>query len=73
MKRAEILFLSSVVMVATGLAMGVARPIAIRAQDQAAERKPRFEVASIKQNLSNDRRSFAAQPSEGEAEWPTDS
>src|SRR5688572_13879237 len=62
MKRADFLFLSSVVMVVTGLAMGASRPITLRAQVQAPESRPRFEVASVKQNLSEDRRSFAAQP-----------
>jgi uncharacterized protein (TIGR03435 family) len=60
MKRADVLLLSSVVMV--GLVLGVSRPMALRAQGQAGEPKLRFEVASVKQNLSNDRRSFAAQP-----------
>jgi uncharacterized protein (TIGR03435 family) len=61
MKRA-VLFLSPVVMVVTGLALVASRPVALRAQGQASDRRPRFEVASVKQNLSNDRRSFAAQP-----------
>ena len=39
MKGADFLFLSSVVMVVTGLAMGVSRPIALRAQVQASERQ----------------------------------
>jgi uncharacterized protein (TIGR03435 family) len=54
--------LSAVVMVVAGLAVGVSRPVALRAQVQPAEPRPRFEVASIKQNLSDDRRSFSAQP-----------
>jgi uncharacterized protein (TIGR03435 family) len=62
MKRADFLFLSSVAMVATGLATGVSMPVAIRAQVPAAERRPTFEVASVKRNLSNDRRSFGARP-----------
>jgi hypothetical protein len=62
MKRADVLFLSSVVMVVTGLAMGVSRPIALRAQVQASERQPSFEVASVKQNTSNDVRTFNALP-----------
>jgi uncharacterized protein (TIGR03435 family) len=40
MKRADFLFLSSVVMVVTVLAMGVSRPIALRAQAQEPERLP---------------------------------
>ena len=62
MKRADFLVLSSVVMVVTGLAMDVSRPTALRAQVPSSERRPSFEVASVKQNLSNDRRSFGAQP-----------
>lgn len=62
MTRVDFLFLSSVVMVVTGLAMGVSRPIALRAQVQAPESRPSFDVASVKQNLSSDRRSFSAQP-----------
>ncbi len=62
MQRADFLLLSSVVMVATGLAVGVSGPVALRAQVQASERRPSFEVASVKQNLSNDRRSFGEQP-----------
>lgn len=61
MTRADCLFWSSVVVV-TGLAMGMSRPIALRAQIQASERRPSFEVASVKQNLSDERRSFGAQP-----------
>ena len=53
---------SWVVMVVTGLTLAVSRPVALHAQGQASDRRPRFEVASVKQNLSNDRRSFAAQP-----------
>lgn len=62
MQRADFRFLAAVLVVVTGLAIGVSRPIALRAQVQASERQPSFEVASIKQNLSNDRRSFSAQP-----------
>jgi len=61
MKRADFLFLSWVVVV-TGLAIAVSRPIALRAQVQTSEHRPSFEVASVKQNPSNDRRSFSAQP-----------
>ena len=61
MKRDDVLFLSSVVVVA-GLAVGVSRPIALRAQTQASEPRRTFAVASIRQNLSNDTRSFSAQP-----------
>ena len=50
MKRAYFRLLSSVVMVVTGLAMGVSRPIALRAQAQEPERLPSFEVASVKPN-----------------------
>src|SRR5688572_3257963 len=62
MKRDDVLFLSSVVVVVAGLAVGVSRPIALRAQTQASEPRRTFEVASIRQNLSNDTRSFSAQP-----------
>jgi hypothetical protein len=61
-KPAHVRLLSGIVIVVTGLAMGVSRPIALRAQVQASERRPSFEVASVKQNLSNDPRSFGARP-----------
>lgn len=59
MKRADFLFLPWVVVVAV-LAIGMSSSIALRAQS--SERQPSFEVASVKKNLSNDRRSFTAQP-----------
>ena len=50
-------------LVAVGiLLLGVSVPAELRAHAQASERRPRFEVASVKQNLSDDRRSFAVQP-----------
>ena len=61
MKRDDALF-ASVVVVVAGLAVGVSMPIALRAQTQASEPRRTFEVASIRQNLSNDTRSFSAQP-----------
>jgi uncharacterized protein (TIGR03435 family) len=65
MTRADVFLLSPAamaVMVVTGLAIGAFRPVPLHAQGQASERRPTFEVASVKQNLSNDRRSFSAQP-----------
>ena len=59
MKRVELLFLSCAVI---GLAMGVPGPVVLRAQAQASEQRPTFEVASIKQNTSDERRSFGVQP-----------
>ena len=59
MKRDDVLFAAVVVV---GFAVGVPRPIAFRAQTQASEPRRTFEVASIRQNLSNDTRSFSAQP-----------
>jgi hypothetical protein len=49
MKRADFLSLPSA-------------PMALRAQVQASEPRPIFEVASVKQNTSDDRRSFGVQP-----------
>ena len=60
--RRAVLVRSSVVVVVTASAVGVSRPIPLGAQSQDAERRPRFEVASVRQNPSNDRRSFSAQP-----------
>jgi uncharacterized protein (TIGR03435 family) len=62
MKRTNFLFLSSVAMAVTGLAIGVSRPIALREQVQESERRPSFEVASVKQNTSSDGRTFNALP-----------
>jgi uncharacterized protein (TIGR03435 family) len=53
MKRADFLSLPRVVAM-TALAIAVSR--------QASEHRPSFEVASVKQNTSDDRRSFSAQP-----------
>ena len=61
MKRADFFFLRRVVIV-TALALAVPGPIAVRAQVQASEQRPTFEVASIKQNTSDDRRSFGVRP-----------
>jgi uncharacterized protein (TIGR03435 family) len=61
MKRADFLSLPSVVVV-TALAIGVSGPIALRAQVQSSGRRPTFEVASVKRNTSDDRRSFGVQP-----------
>jgi uncharacterized protein (TIGR03435 family) len=60
-KRAEFLFVPRLVVV-TALAIGVSGPVALLAQTQASEQRPTFEVASIKQNTSDDRRSFGVQP-----------
>jgi hypothetical protein len=54
MKRADFLSLPRVVAM-TALAIAVSRPIALHAQVQASEHRPRFEVASVKQNTSDDR------------------
>ena len=43
-------------MVVTGLAMGAPRPTPLRAQAQAPERLPSFEVASVKENRSGEDR-----------------
>jgi hypothetical protein len=59
MKRAEFLFVSWVVI---ALTIAVPGPIALLAQTQASEQRPTFEVASIKQNTSDVRRSFGVQP-----------
>ncbi|HEY4356736.1 MAG TPA: TIGR03435 family protein [Acidobacteriaceae bacterium] len=61
MKAAPFPFLSRIVVVAA-LAAGVSRPIALHAQVPTSEHRPSFEVASIRQNLTNDRRSFSVQP-----------
>jgi len=60
MKRADYRFLPWVVV--TALSIGVSRPITLHAQVRASEPHPTFEVASIKQNTSDDRRSFGVQP-----------
>jgi uncharacterized protein (TIGR03435 family) len=49
-------------MVVTGLAVGVPRPLPLRAQVQASEPQLRFEVASIRQNTSDTRARMGAQP-----------
>lgn len=56
MTRAYFRFLSGVVMVVTGLAMGVPRSTPLRAQAPAPERPPRFDVASVKPHMSGDGR-----------------
>jgi uncharacterized protein (TIGR03435 family) len=63
MPRVRFRFLSGVAMVVTGLAVGVLRPLPLRAQVQASEPQLRFEVASIKQHTSDDTRArMGAQP-----------
>ena len=61
MERADYRFLLWVVVV-TALSIGVSRATALHAQVQASEPHLTFEVASIKQNTSDDRRSFGVQP-----------
>ena len=61
MERPKFLSVPWIVAV-TPLAIGLSAPIAVRAQVQASGRRPSFEVASVRQNLSNDRRTFAVQP-----------
>ena len=61
MKRAAFVLVPWVVAVA-GLTTGMSRPIALRAQVPAPQGRPSFEVASVKRNLSDDRRNFSAQP-----------
>jgi len=56
MKPAYVRFLSGIVIVVTGLSMGVLRPTALRAQTQALERLPSFEIASVKKNTSGEGR-----------------
>jgi len=58
MKLADFFLLS----VVTALAIGVSRPTMLHAQVEASEPRPAFEIASVKQNTSDDRRSFIAQP-----------
>jgi hypothetical protein len=48
--------------VVIALAIAVPSRISLRAQVQSSEPHPSFEVASIKQNTSDDRRSFGVQP-----------
>jgi hypothetical protein len=50
MKPAYVRLLSRIVIVVTGLSMGVPRPTALRAQTHALERLPSFEVASVKRD-----------------------
>ena len=61
MRRAVFLSVPRVVVV-TALAMCMSKPVAVQAQAQASEGRLTFEVASIKQNTSDDRRSFGVQP-----------
>jgi len=58
---ADFLSLSRIVVV-TGLAMCLSNPIGLHAQAQTSEPHPAFEVASVKQNTSDERRSFGVQP-----------
>jgi len=51
----------------TVLAIAASKPITLHAQveapeHQVSEHRPSFEVASVKQNMSDERRSFSAQP-----------
>jgi len=62
MKRADVLFVPGVVVVVVGLAIGLSRPIGLRAQVQTSQRRPSFEVVSVKRNLSDERRNFSARP-----------
>ena len=59
MKRADFLSLPRVVI---ALAIAVPSPISLRAQVQSSEPHPSFEVASIKQNTSDDVRCAAGRP-----------
>jgi hypothetical protein len=56
MTHAVVRFLLLVVVVSTVLVMGVPAPTALRAEAQAPERLPSFEVASVKENRSGDAR-----------------
>ena len=63
MTRVRVRFLSGMVMVVTGLAAVVLRPLPLRGQVQAPEPTLRFEVASIKRNASDETRArMGAQP-----------
>ena len=62
MKRADVLFVPGVVVIVVGLAIGLSRPIGLRAQVQTSQRRPSFEVVSVKRNLSDERRNFSARP-----------
>jgi hypothetical protein len=62
-KPAYVRLLSGIVIVVTGLSMGVPRPTPLRAQAQAPERLPSFDVASVKRNTSGeDRMRMVTQP-----------
>jgi uncharacterized protein (TIGR03435 family) len=56
MKRADVRFVLLVVMVAEALGVDAPAPTSLRAQAQAPERLPSFEVASVKENRSGDTR-----------------
>ena len=56
MRRSCVRFLPALVLFVTGLAMGVPGATVLRAQDQAPERLPTFEVASVKENTSGESR-----------------
>lgn len=65
MNRAFFRFLSGGVIVATGLAIGVPGPSPLHAQAPAPEALPRFEVASVKENVSGPGRMSAQTPGGG--------
>jgi uncharacterized protein (TIGR03435 family) len=65
MTRTYLRFLSGAAVVATGLAIGAFGASPLRVQAQAPEPLPRFEVASIKENVSGPGRMSATTPGGG--------